>query len=165
MVREIENSFVDFPGNNCFACHPNNSHGLRLKFFADDKKNMVFTKINPDLHFNGFPGILHGGIQCAVVDEVAYWAMFDKLKKIGLTANINLKYLSPVPMDVEIQASAQVREVNKRKVMVDTVITAEGSKVLTQADVLYYLPNKKVVYKVFGEESFKNERFRSYIMD
>lgn len=165
MIREIENSFIDFPGNNCFACHPGNSHGLKLKFFADDEKGKVFTKIKPELHFNGFPGILHGGIQCAIVDETAYWAMFDKVKKIGLTANINLQYLSPVPMNTELEVSAQVREVHKRKVRVDTVITTEDSEVLTQADVLYFLPNKKVVFKVFGEERFKSQRFRSYIMD
>ncbi len=165
MIREIENSFIDFPGNNCFACHPGNSHGLKLKFFADDEKDKVFTKIKPELHFNGFPGILHGGIQCAVVDETAYWAMFDKVKKIGLTAKIDLKYLSPVPMNVELEVSAKVKEINNRRVMVDTVITGEGSEVLTQADVLYFLPNKKVLFKVFSEDSFKKDKFRSYIME
>ena len=164
MIREVENSFIDFPGNNCFACHPNNSHGLRLKFFANDDTGEVFTKIKPDTHFNGFPGILHGGIQCALLDEVAYWAMFDKIKKIGLTAKIDIEYLNPVPMDIELEVIAKVVGIQKRRVTVDTVLKAGNSEVSTKAEVLYFLPNRKVVFKVFGEESF-NEKFMSYIMD
>ena len=164
MIREVENSFVDFPGNSCFACHPNNVNGLKLKFFANDEKGEVFTKIKPEKHFNGFPGILHGGIQCALIDEVAYWAMFDKIEKIGLTAKINLQYLNPVPMDTELEITAKVREIQKRRVAVNTVITGKNSEVFTKAEVLYFLPNKKVVFEVFGEEKFNN-KFLSYIME
>ncbi|MGI9535062.1 MAG: PaaI family thioesterase [Thermodesulfobacteriota bacterium] len=164
MIREVENSFIDFPGNNCFACHPNNNHGLKLNFFANDETGEVFTKIKPETHFNGFPGILHGGIQCALIDEVAYWAMFDKIRKIGLTAKINLQYLNPVPIGVELEVVAKVTHIQNRKVTVDTLIRDENSEVLTKADVLYFLPNKRVVFKVFGEESF-NEKFLSYIME
>ena len=66
MIREIENVFVDFPDNNCFACHPHNHYGLQLKFFADDETGEVFTRVKPKGYFAGFPGILHGGIQCAL---------------------------------------------------------------------------------------------------
>ncbi len=163
MIREVENSFLDFPGNNCFACHPNNNHGLKLQFFADDEKNEVFTSIKPELHFNGFPGILHGGVQCALVDEVAYWAMFDSIKKIGLTAKIDLSYLKPVPMNTELVVSGKISNHEKRRVEVETVIKA-GEEILTKASVLYFLPNRKALFKVFGEENF-NEKFLSFIMD
>lgn len=163
MIREVENSFLDFPGNNCFACHPNNNHGLKLKFFADDDTTEVFTKIKPELHFNGFPGILHGGVQCALIDEVAYWAMFDSIKKIGLTAKIDLSYIKPVPMDTELVVSGKISNHEKRRVEVETVIKA-GKDILTKANVLYFLPNRKALFKVFGEENF-NEKFLSFIMD
>jgi len=164
MIREVENSFLDFPGNNCFACHPNNNHGLKLQFFADDDTREVFTKIKPEIHFNGFPGILHGGIQCALIDEVAYWAMFDSIKKIGLTAKIDLNYLKPVPMEVELIVSGKVIKQDKRRVSVETAIKEQNGDVLTRAEVLYFLPNRKALFKVFGEENF-NEKFLSYIMD
>ena len=164
MIREIENSFIDFPGNNCFACHPNNQHGLRLKFFANDEKGEVFTKFKPGLHFNGFPGILHGGIQCALIDEIAYWAMFDRIKKIGLTAKIDIQYIKPVPMDEELEISAVVKEIKGRRVAVDTVIRGESLDELTRGEVIYMLPNKKLVFKVFGEDKF-NEKFLSYIKE
>lgn len=164
MIREVENSFLDFPGNNCFACHPHNRHGLKLKFFADDEKEEVFTVITPESHFNGFPGILHGGIQCALIDEVAYWALFDKIKKIGLTAKIDIRYLKPVPMDTELIVTAKIKLMNKRNATVETAIKDHDNEVFTTGEVLYFLPNRKVLFKVFGEENF-NEKFLSYIMD
>ena len=164
MIREIENSFIDFPGNNCFACHPNNQHGLRLKFFANDETGEVFTKIKPEIHFNGFPGILHGGIQCALIDEVAYWAMFDRIKKIGLTAKIDIQYLKPVPMGKELEVTARVKEIKGRRVTVDTSISGAGPEEFTSAEVLYFLPNKKALFKVFGEDKF-NDQFLSYIKE
>ena len=57
MIREIENIFLDFPDYGCFACDPRNKLGLRLKFFADDEKEDVFTTFNPETHLEGFPGI------------------------------------------------------------------------------------------------------------
>jgi len=164
MIREVENSFLDFPGNNCFACHPNNNYGLRLKFYADDDKQEVFTRIKPEQHFNGFPGILHGGIQCALIDEVAYWTMFDSIKKIGLTAKIDLNFLKPVPMDTELSIIGKINTVQKRRATVETAIKDQQGEIYTKAEVLYFLPNKKALYKVFGEENFNN-KFLSYIMD
>ena len=164
MIREVENSFIDFPGNNCFACHPNNTHGLRLRFFANEDTGEVFTKIEPESYFNGFPGILHGGIQCALVDEVAYWAMFDRIKKIGLTNKIDIEYLKPVPMNVELTVTARLKEIKKRRVTVDTKITGSDSELLTRAEVNYFLPNKRTVFQVFGKENFSG-KFLSYIME
>lgn len=164
MIREVENSFLDFPGNNCFACHPNNNYGLRLKFYADDDKQEVFTRIKPEQHFNGFPGILHGGIQCALIDEVAYWTMFDSIKKIGLTAKIDLNFLKPVPMDTELSIIGKINTVQKRRATVETAIKDQQGEIYTKAEVLYFLPNKKALFKVFGEENF-NIKFLSYIME
>jgi len=143
MIREVENSFLDFPGNNCFACHPNNNHGLKLKFYADDDKQEVFTRIQPEHHFNGFPGILHGGVQCALIDEVAYWAMFDRIKKIGLTAKIDLNFLKPVPMDTELVVSGKVINREKRRVAVETVIKDGQEDILTRlTSCIFFLTGK-----------------------
>lgn len=164
MIREIENVFVDFPDNNCFACHPNNEHGLQLRFFADDEKDEVFTKVKPKEYFAGFPGILHGGVQCALVDEIAYWAMFDKLKKIGLTTKIEINYNRKVDSSMELEVRGRVTSVEGRTVVVNAEIIDENRKVCTKSTVTYVLPKKEVVYKVLGEERF-NEKFSEYIYD
>ena len=164
MIREVKNEFLDFPDNNCFACHPNNDLGLKLKFFADDETGEVFTKVKPADHFAGFPGILHGGVQCALVDEVAFWAMFDKIKKIGLTTKVEINYIKKVDSSMELEVRGKISKIRGRHVVVDTKIINDKGIECTSSKVTYFLPKKDIVFDVLGEERF-NEKFLSYIED
>lgn len=164
MIREVENIFLDFPGYGCFACDPRNGHGLRLKFFADDDNGEVFTKITPSGHFQGFPGILHGGIQCALVDEVAFWTMFDKYKKIALTTNINMEFLSPVGLSGELTVTGKVAREEGRKIGVDVRIINPSGKVCTKSSVDYIIPKKEVTMRIMGKERF-TPKFTQYLED
>ena len=163
MIREIENIFLDFPGYGCFACDPRNTHGLRLRFYADDEKGDVYTRITPEKHLQGFPGILHGGIQCALVDEVAFWTMFDKYKKIALTAKIDMEFLRPVGTASELEVRGRITGEDGRKVGVEVVIY-EQQKVCTRSRVDYIIPRKEVTLRVMGKERF-TEKFKKYLDD
>jgi uncharacterized protein (TIGR00369 family) len=163
MIREIENIFLDFPGYGCFACDPHNTNGLRLRFFADDEKGDVFTRTTPEKHLQGFPGILHGGIQCALVDEVAFWTMFDRYKKIALTANIEMEFLRPVGTDSEIEVRGRIVHEEGRKVGVEVLI-CERNKVCTKSRVDYIIPKKEVTLRVMGKERFTG-KFKQYLDD
>lgn len=164
MVREIENIFLDFPGYGCFACDPRNELGLRLKFFADDDKGEVFTKITPDTHLEGFPGILHGGIQCALMDEVAFWTMFDKYKKIALTSGINMEFLRPVGASSELTVIGAIEKENGSKITVSARIVDGSGKVCTRSTVDYVITKRAVTYRIMGKERF-TEKFQQYLED
>lgn len=164
MIREIENIFTDFPEYGCFACGPSNEIGLKMKFFADDDADEVFTKMNLHRHFAGFPGILHGGIQCVLMDEVAFWAMFDKVKKIGLTAKMELDYKRKVETLKEIEIRGKISEIKNRRVVVDVRILDGRGIVTASSKVTYLIPNRKVLYDLIGKEKF-SEKFQQYIQD
>jgi len=164
MIREIENIFLDFPGYGCFACDPRNEQGLRLKFFADDGEGDVFTTITPEKHLQGFPGILHGGIQCALVDEVAYWTMFDKHKKIALTTKIDMEFLRPVGTGSELVVRGRIVGEEDRKVSVLVKIIGGGGKVCTRCTVEYIIPKREVTYRIMGKERF-TDKFQKYLED
>jgi len=162
MIREIENVFTEFPDYGCFACDPRNKLGLQMKFFVDDSSDEVFTKINLAKHFSGFPGIMHGGIQCALIDEVAFWALFDKFKKIGLTARIEINYQKKVETLKDIEVRGKIRESNNRRVTVDVEIRDENKQVNVTGVVTYLIPNRKMLYKLIGKERF-TDKFQKYI--
>lgn len=164
MPREIENVFVDLPGNNCFACHPNNEIGLKLKFYADDETGEVFTVLSPERRFNGFPGILHGGIQCAILDELAFWAMFDRVGKLGVTKRIDLRYLFPVGFDAPIEARARVLEEESRTVRVSAEIRGKNGRPSARAVVTYGLPDRKTLNAILGEGTLTG-KFERYVKD
>jgi Uncharacterized protein, possibly involved in aromatic compounds catabolism len=162
MIREIENVFVDFPGYGCFACDPRNSLGLRMRFYADDEKEEVFTRIEPEEHFSGFPGILHGGIQCALIDEVAFWAMFDKLKKIALTVKVEMDFLNPVRTSSMLEARGKIDKIQGRRVFVGVSILNGKDEVYTRGRVVYYIPSKEVLFKIMGRERFTEKLLEIY---
>ncbi|MGI9558833.1 MAG: PaaI family thioesterase [Thermodesulfobacteriota bacterium] len=164
MPREIENVFIDLPGNNCFACHPGNEFGLKLKFYADDETEEVFTAVSPERHFNGFPGILHGGIQCAIIDELAFWAMFDKVGKLGVTTRIDMRYLSPVGFDGPLEARAKVLEEKGRTVRVSASIKGANGRNSLKAVVTYGLPDRKTLDAILGEDTLKG-KFERYVKE
>ena len=164
MIREIENIFLDFPGYGCFACDPRNKLGLRLKFFADEQNGDVFTKITPEKHLEGFPGILHGGIQCALVDEVAFWTMFDKYRKIALTTKVDMEFLRPVGTSGELVVRGQIVEEKERRVGVEVYILNENKKVCTRSRVDYIIPKRQMTYRIMGKERF-TEKFQRYLED
>lgn len=164
MDRQIENAFIDFPGYGCFACDPRNKMGLRLKFFADDERGEVYTTITPEHHLQGFPGILHGGIQCALMDEVAFWTMFDKYQKIALTAKMDMEFLRPVGTDAELMVRGKIEEENGRKVSVTVSIFNKNNKICTKSRVEYTIPKREVTYKIMGKEKF-TEKFQKYLTD
>lgn len=150
MVKEIENVFSDFPGYNCFACGPRNTHGLRLRFFLDDETNEVFTKVAPEEYFSGWPGVVHGGVQCALVDEVAFWATFSETKKIALTAKIEILYSKKVPSGETLDVRAGVRSVRGRQVVVDSAIRDGDGNSLTKGTVTYVIPRRDALLDVLG---------------
>src|SRR5437868_2082823 len=60
----------------CFACGRSNPIGLRLDLtFTKDRADARFT---PDKRFQGYDGIVHGGIVTALLDEVMGWAIFQQ---------------------------------------------------------------------------------------
>ncbi|MGH7901644.1 MAG: PaaI family thioesterase [Thermodesulfobacteriota bacterium] len=164
MAREIENIFLDFPDYGCFACDTRNRLGLQLRFFADDKSGEVFTVFNPKDHFSGFPGILHGGIQCALVDEVAFWAMFERLKRIGLTTKVEMDFIKKVEMIGPLEIRGKIDEIRNRSISISVNILNKNGEVATKSRVIYYIPKRDMLYKLMGKERF-TEKFQKYVED
>lgn len=164
MIKEIENVLSGFPGYNCFACGPHNEHGLRLKFFHDEETDEVFTTVFTEEHFSGWPGVVHGGVQCTLVDEVSFWAMFNETRKIALTAKIDMVYMKKVPSCRTLDVRAKIREIRGRRVEVDSVIRDEDGTELASAAVTYVFPRKEALREILGFERL-SEEFLQYVRD
>ena len=67
----------------CFGCGPHNPHGLRLKF--EREGDCVRTRFTLGAGYDGPPGILHGGLQAMIADEIAGWTLVGFKGRIGLT--------------------------------------------------------------------------------
>ena len=102
----------------CFCCGRDNPIGLHLQFDFDGER--VWTTFTPQDYHQGYPGILHGGISYAILDEViGRVAIAHDLWVV--TAKMEVRYRQPVPLDQPIRAMGEIVE-RKRRVM-----TARGA--------------------------------------
>ena len=54
-------------GHSTRSPGPENPHGLGATFYDDGRQ--VWTEVSPAEHHQGWPGVLHGGVVTAILDE------------------------------------------------------------------------------------------------
>lgn len=123
--------------NACFGCGPDNPHGLRLRFRMLEDGCTVETGLRPARHFAGVDGVLHGGIQSTVLDEVmgvaAQYALPEGAGRAPcVTAELSVRFLRPVPLDGDVVARARVVRVDGPDLYVHAeIVAADGTELTT----------------------------------
>jgi uncharacterized protein (TIGR00369 family) len=141
---------------NCFGCSPANDTGLHLEFWLDGEE--LIAKWHPRKTFEGWVGILHGGIQATLMDEAAAWLVFVYLETAGVTAGLNLVYTKPVYISKgDITVRARLVSKNKRIALIACTLEDGSGEVCATAEASYYcLPENiaRVKYNYPGAEAF-----------
>ncbi|WP_419785878.1 PaaI family thioesterase [Pseudodesulfovibrio sp.] len=107
MIREIPNPYAD---GHCFFCGPANPASLKLTFFYDDEADLTFTDYTPESRFCGRDGVLHGGIQMALLDEIMWWSAYASTgEECAVTAGARFHFLRPVPVEVPLRLECSVK--------------------------------------------------------
>lgn len=89
----------------CFICGLENPIGLHLHIYETEPGVVETTYFAPD-HFQGYPGVLHGGIVAAIVDEIAGRSLMgsDPMNpRFMFTAKMEVKYRKNVPIGRELK--------------------------------------------------------------
>lgn len=84
----------------CFICGLENPVGLHLHIYEVEPGVVETIYIAPE-HFQGYPGVLHGGIVAALIDEISGRAhMGSDLNnpRFMFTAKLEVKYRKNVPV-------------------------------------------------------------------
>ena len=84
----------------CFICGLENPIGLHLHMYETEPGVIETTYTAPD-HFQGYPGVLHGGIVGALIDEIASRAHMGsdpESPRFLFTAKLEVKYRKNVPL-------------------------------------------------------------------
>jgi uncharacterized protein (TIGR00369 family) len=92
----------------CFVCGLENPAGLRLAFYETGPTEVVTTYTPPE-QFQGYPGVLHGGIIAALLDEAGGRAvMIGNHSHFMLTAKLEVKYRQPTPLGRSLTVVGQL---------------------------------------------------------
>ena len=85
----------------CFLCGLENPVGLHLHLYEIEPGVIETTFTAPD-HFQGYPGVLHGGIVASILDEVCgrvHMGSDPANPRFMFTAKIEVKYRKNVPIN------------------------------------------------------------------
>ncbi len=83
---------------NCFVCGVENPVGLHLAFYDVGEGEVICDVTLPD-RYQGYPGVVHGGIVASMLDEVAgRAAMQGDTTRFMMTAKLNVRYRKPIPI-------------------------------------------------------------------
>ena len=82
----------------CFVCGLENSYGLQLAFYETAAGEVAAEYAVPE-RYQGFPGVVHGGLVAAMLDEAAgRAAMTGDEGRFMVTARLEVSYRQPVPV-------------------------------------------------------------------
>jgi len=158
-MKKIINPFVKLNGYNCFGCSPHNNFGLQMEFVEDGE--YLVSKWKPKEYLAGYGNILHGGIQSTILDEIASWVVYVKVKTAGVTASLNVKYKNAVYTDKgEITIRAKLIEQNKKFATIYAELVDNSGAVCSEAEIKYFIFPPEIAQKKYnypGYEAFFNE--------
>ena len=89
---------------HCFVCGLENPVGLKLRIYQTEP-GVIETMFTAPDHFQGYPGVLHGGIVASILDEISGRAhMGDpSAPRFMFTAKIEVKYRKNVPIGMPLK--------------------------------------------------------------
>lgn len=158
-MKKIRNPWKD-PKNigeyNCFACSPYNNSGLKLEFWENEEE--IITKWKPERSYEGWIGVLHGGIQATLLDEIGGWVVMLKLKTTGVTSNMQVSYLKPVKVDKgEITVKGKLESYKGRIAKISASLFDGAGQECAKAELEYFVFPEKIAkarYQYPGFEAF-----------
>lgn len=121
----------------CFVCGMQNPIGLKIIFEADGQR--VWAKFTAEKEHQGYPGVLHGGITFALLDEViGRVAMeLDESSPWMMTAKAEMRYRKPVPIGEELTLMGELTRVRSRAVEGRGELRLSDGTVAVEATAMY----------------------------
>ena len=91
---------------NCVVCSSKNSKGLHLEFVSSNDGAVTAT-FQCDEAFEGYPGVLHGGVISSILDGAMGHCMFAR-GQAAVTAKMTIRFRHPVVTNQKAAVSARI---------------------------------------------------------
>ena len=121
--------------HRCFACGDRNPDGLRITFEYPEP-GRCRAVLNLDRRFQGWRGILHGGIISTILDEGFAHACGGSIREgadAAVTAEMTVRFRKPVKIGQTIVLEGRVTGANGRLITCTSTLSDEAGAVLAEA--------------------------------
>ena len=127
---------TDLHKNQCFGCGPYNPIGLKLSFTMDG--DTLRTECTPEKVYQGWPGLVHGGILSLILDE----AMNNVAYLTGITcitASMNIRLRQPVKVEEKLYVTARITRQSRKLIESKARICLKDGSVIAEGTSKQYI--------------------------
>lgn len=120
--------------HNCFGCGSQNPIGLHLQFYRLADGEGAWAEWTPTREYEGYNGMIHGGIICSLLDEIMAWSLYAR-STWAVTATMQTKFRKPVHVGEVVRLVGRVTRDRGRVLEIHGEIRrAEDDVLLAEAD-------------------------------
>lgn len=117
----------------CFVCGQRNPYGLHLVFRLEGET--VVADFQPREEHLGFPGILHGGIVAAVLDEaLGRTSVLANQPEWTMTGRLEIRYRRYVQFGPLLRVRAKLGTQRRRMIQASGVLTLASDESIVLAE-------------------------------
>jgi uncharacterized protein (TIGR00369 family) len=141
-LNQIELPWLHWDRVKCFGCHQSHPFGLKTKFY-ETPQGGIATEWSSSEDYEGFPGMLHGGILMALIDEVMGHAVFQECGHLAVSLKLETEFIKAIQSGEKIVGWGKVTKQVSRLSYVEGYLFKQDGKVAIKATGLYYFPTEK----------------------
>jgi len=124
---------------NCFVCGEDNPVGLKLSF--DYSKDAAFSWFDSPVCFEGYNGVIHGGIIATLLDEAMAKIILSR-NLIAVTADMNIRYRKSLPVGQRVKVSGEITLQKTRTIHTKAFVEDEQGIVYAESTAVYIVVKK-----------------------
>ena len=144
------------PVYNGFVGSQSNSDGLKIEFYHDLQSGVCCQWL-PEKRFEGYPGILHGGISFAILDELAAYAVFKEFDTYSVTVCSKTHWLGRIRVGKTVYGKAVVTRKFWRFIQVKACIFNAKGRPTVEITNIFYIPTKKEFERLIDKSVMPEE--------
>ena len=123
--------------DRCFVCGKANPSGLKLDFTYDEA-GAAYATLAVDEIFEGYPGVVHGGILSTLLDEVMAKAIIQS-GKVAVTAKLSVSYRKALSSGQNVVLKGWITKAKSRIISTAASISDE-SGIYAEAEAVFVVP-------------------------
>lgn len=131
---------------SCFVCGRENALGLRARWTADRTAGEVRSQVTVAESFNGYPGVVHGGIVTALLDEaMARTALLaGGFEDLLVTGRLTVTFRQPTPTGQPVVVVARIARRSGSRTQAQAELRLADGTVTAEAEALMTKPSPAV---------------------
>jgi acyl-coenzyme A thioesterase PaaI-like protein len=109
----------------CVVCGHDNPHGLGLEFVPSDDGLSVSATFACSEPFQGYAGLLHGGVVSAMLDGAMVHCLF-RAGRVAYTGSLEVRFLQPVTVGRNAVVTARLTTSRGRMHILSAALEQDG---------------------------------------